>query len=135
LCVLKPTREFRLDTDDLTRALSSLTATEVQTIPSADYVAIAGLVGAPPLLVAADNSPFRRRIDLGGVPVNIRMESWLAADTVRRMGFGHVIAARRHVLIVERGVSFIAFSRTGESLRSGYGSSIFAPEPRYLCYR
>ena len=32
--------------------------------------------------------PFRRRLNLGGVPVEVRMESWLAADTIRRMGFG-----------------------------------------------
>ena len=41
--------------------------------------------------------------------VEVRMESWLAADTIRRMGFGHVVAGRHHTLIVERGVSFAAF--------------------------
>ena len=35
------------------------------------------------------------------------MESWLAADTIRRMGFGQVIAARHHTLIIERGVSLV----------------------------
>jgi hypothetical protein len=135
LCVLKPRREFSLDLDDLTLALSALTNATVRAVPTADYVAIAGLVGATPVLIAADNIPFRRHFQLGGIPVDIRMESWLASDTIRRMGFGHVIAARRHVLIVERGVSFVAFSQTGESKRSGYTSNIFAPEPRYLCYR
>ena len=48
------------------------------------------------------------------------MESWLAADTIRRMGFGHVVAARHHTLIVERGVSFVAFDGSGRPLRSGY---------------
>ena len=60
------------------------------------------------------------------------MESWLAADTIRRMGFGHVIAARRHTLIVERGVSLVAFDASGRPLRSGYRAGIFAPQPRYL---
>jgi len=51
------------------------------------------------------------------------------------MGFGHVIASRRHTLIIERGVSFTAFDRSGTSIRSGYAAGIFAPQPRYLCYR
>jgi hypothetical protein len=63
------------------------------------------------------------------------MESWLAADTIRRMGFGHVVARRHHTLIVERGVSFVALDQTGAALRTEYASSIFAPQPRYLCYR
>ena len=60
------------------------------------------------------------------------MESWLSADTIRRMGFGHVIAARRHTLIVERGVSFAAFDSAGRPMRTAYASNIFAPQPRYL---
>ena len=63
------------------------------------------------------------------------MESWLASDTIRRMGFGHVIAAHRHTLIVERGVSFVAFDERGEPIRTGYASNIFAPQPRYLIQR
>ena len=60
------------------------------------------------------------------------MESWLAADTIRRMGFGHVIAARHHTLIVERGVSFVAFDERGQPTRTAYAANIFAPQPRYL---
>jgi hypothetical protein len=48
------------------------------------------------------------------------------------MGFGQVIAARHHTLIVERGVSFAAFDATGRDLRVGYSASVFAPQPRYL---
>jgi hypothetical protein len=44
-------------------------------------------------------------------------------------------AGRRHSLIVERGVSFVAFDRAGTPSRSGYIAGIFAAEPRYLCYR
>jgi hypothetical protein len=51
------------------------------------------------------------------------------------MGFGHVIAARRHTLIIERGVSFVTFDQAGRPVRSGYAAGIFAPQPRYLCYR
>jgi hypothetical protein len=48
------------------------------------------------------------------------------------MGFGHVIAARRHTLIVERGVSFAAFDARGVALQTAYAANIFAPQARYL---
>jgi len=60
------------------------------------------------------------------------MESWLASDTIRRMGFGHVVAAHRHTLIVERGVSFAAFDERGRAVRTAYASNIFAPQARYV---
>jgi hypothetical protein len=135
LCVLKPTRDFTLDAPDLANAVSGLTGGHLATIPHGDYVAIAGFTGGPPALVAAADRPFRRSIDVNGMRVAIRMESWLAADTIRRMGFGHVIAGRSHALIVERGVSFVAFGPSGEPLRSRYAAGIFAAQPRYLCYR
>ena len=67
-----------------------------------------------------------------GVHVEIRMESWLTSDTIRRMGFGHVVAAHRHTLIVERGVSFASFDEHGEAVRTAYASNIYAPQARYL---
>jgi hypothetical protein len=51
------------------------------------------------------------------------------------MGFGQVIANRQHTLIVERGVSFVAFDDRGRAVRTAYRGNIFAPQPRYLCYR
>ena len=61
------------------------------------------------------------------------MESWLAADTIRRMGFGQVVAAHHHTLIVERGVSFVGLRRRpGSATRTAYAANIFAPQPRYL---
>jgi hypothetical protein len=60
------------------------------------------------------------------------MESWLVSDTIRRMGFGHVVAARQHTLIVERGVSFVAFDDRGAAIRTAYASNIYAPQARYL---
>jgi hypothetical protein len=135
LSILEPAGDFNLDTDDLIRAVDRLTDGQLRSIPEGDFAAIAGVVGERPALVTGANEPFRRSLSLGGIPVEIRMESWLPADTIRRMGFGHVIAARRHTLIVERGVSFVAFDRSGRSIRSGYDSGIFAPQPRYLCYR
>jgi hypothetical protein len=135
LSILRPGADFSLDADDLIRAIGTLTDGQVGSIPDGDYAAIAGVAGARPTLVAGANRPFRRSLSLGDVEVEIRMESWLASDTIRRMGFGHVIAAHRHTLIIERGVSFVTFDRSGRSIRSGYVSGIFAPQPRYLCYR
>jgi len=71
-------------------------------------------------------------VALAGVDVETRMESWLASDTIRRMGFGHVVVNHRHTLIVERGVSFAAFDSTGRAILTAYASNIFAPQGRYL---
>jgi len=90
------------------------------------------VIGDPPVLVAGFDRPFSQRVSVDGVPVEIRMDSWLASDTIRRMGFGHVIAARHHTLIVERGISFVAFDATGRPLQTGYIANMFAPQPRYL---
>jgi predicted anti-sigma-YlaC factor YlaD len=136
ICVLRPSRDLSLDAADLRQALGSLTATRMQSLPlDSDYAAVAGRVGDPPLYIAASSSPFRRIMDIGGVVTEVRMDSWLASDTIRRMGFGHVIAGRHHTLIVERGISFVAFDDRGEPIRTGYASNIFAPQPRYLIQR
>lgn len=135
LCVLKPTREFTLDNDDLTRAVVRLSGGTLTSLPHGEYAAIGGIVGRAPVVVAGADTPFRRRFDLDGTPVQVRMDSWLAADTIRRMGFGHVIADRRHTLIVERGASFVAFDQDGGAISSGYASNLFAAQPRYVCYR
>jgi Protein of unknown function (DUF2723) len=131
-CILKPTRDLNLDWDDIGRALSAEAGGRPIQVPDGDYIAIAGRRGAPPEVVTGSNRPFRRSVDLDGVTVEIRMESWLAADTIRRMGFGHVIAAHHHTLIVERGVSFAAFDHSGQPIRTAYASNIFAPQARYL---
>jgi hypothetical protein len=131
LCVLRPSRDVALDRSELDRTLQRLAGTPV-TVPDMDYVAVAGIAGQPPLLVAGSHTPFRRRLDIGGVDVEIRMEAWLQSDTIRRMGFGHVVASRHHTLIVERGVSFAAFDEHGVARTTAYASNIFAPQPRYL---
>jgi hypothetical protein len=93
---------------------------------------VAGITGQAPDVVAAGDHPFRRKLAVGGVSVEIRMESWLASDTIRRMGFGHVVAGRRHTLIVERGISFAAFDTAGRAVQTVYASNIYAPQARYL---
>jgi hypothetical protein len=135
LTVLKPTREFTLDTGDLNRAVEVLSGGQMRWMPGGDYAVLAGATGERPTLVVGSARPFRRGLSLNGIPVEVRMESWLAADTIRRMGFGHVIAARHHTLIIERGVSFVTFDQSGRSIKAGYAAGIFAPQPRYLCYR
>lgn len=132
LCILKPTHEYTFDRVDVTRALQALAASDSMQMPDGDYAVVAGVTGASPLLMHGDSRPFARRVAIAGVPVDIRMDSWLAADTIRRMGFGHVVAARYHTLVVERGISIVTFGADGWPARTGYFANVFAPEPRYL---
>lgn len=132
LCRLRPSRDFSVDESDVSDGLRMLTGGRASSLGADDYAVVAGVVGAEPALRASSRWPFRTTVSLDDLRVQIRMESWLAFDTVRRMGFGHVVAARRHVLIVERGLSFVAFDAAGRTLRSGYTSGIFASQPRYL---
>jgi MFS family permease len=132
LCVLKPARDFSIDTAELEAATRMLADGRDVALALDKYTVMAGIVGQPPALVASDDRPFARKLRLGNVPVEIRMDAWLNADTIRRMGFGHVIARRRHVLIVERGISFIAFGADTEPEVEAYAANLFANQPRYL---
>jgi len=132
LCVLKPSRESSIDVAGLQRTVSVLTGGTLQTVPADDYTAIVGTVGSAPSLVRGSNRPFRSSVTVDGVRVDVRMESWLVFDTIRRMGFGQVVAAHHHALIVERGVSFAAFDGHGQPLETAYVANIFAPEPRFV---
>ena len=132
LSILKPSREFTIDLEDLRAALRTLAGGRDVLLPQGDYAVVAGLAGQSPALVAGASRPFSHTVELAGVPVEVRMESWLAVDTIRRMGFGQIVAAHHHTLIVERGVSFAAFDASGRPLRTAYAASIFAPERRYL---
>jgi len=120
-----------LNADDLASALQVLTGQSSPDRSVGDYFVAAGLKGQHPVLVESSNLPFSRRVQVDGVSTEVRMESWLAADTIRRMGFGHVIAARHQTLIVERGVSFVAFGADGKPIRTAYAANIFAPQRRY----
>jgi len=131
-CILKPTRDMALDWDDIGRALATLAGGRPIEVPAGDYIAIVGVRGQLPNLIVGSNQPFRRSISIDGVTVEIRMESWLSADTIRRMGFGQVVASHHHTLIVERGVSIAAFDGEGHPTHTAYAANIFAPQPRYL---
>jgi hypothetical protein len=131
LCLLKPTRDNTIDADDLEATIRFLTGGRDVRIAADRYAVIAGVVGELPSLVVVEERPFRRDVDLRGVPVEIRMEGWLASDTIRRMGFGHVVARRHHTLIVERGLSFVAFGGDGVPIAQDYRANLFAQQSRY----
>jgi hypothetical protein len=132
LCVLQPAGDLSLDAAEMSATLKRLTGGRETVLPAGAYAAVAGVAGEAPDLIAAADLPFRRELTLQGVHVEIRMESWLTSDTIRRMGFGHVVAAHRHTLIVERGVSFASFDERGAAVRTAYASNIYAPQARYL---
>jgi hypothetical protein len=132
LCVLRATRDQPIDRQDVSAAVSILTNNHVSELDLTRYTAIAGVTGSSPVLIESQDGPWRRSFEITGVSVTVRMDAWLAFDTIRRMGFGNVIASRRHTLIVDRGVSFVAFDEHGASTVSGYAANIFAPQPRYI---
>ena len=90
-----------------------------------------GRAGEPPAVVRSELRPFRLRMSVSTMNVDVRMESWLPPDTIRRAGFGHVVVNRRHVLTLERGVSVVALGENGETRLAGYASGLYAPEPRF----
>ena len=116
LCVLRPLRGLTLDTAEIAATLRTLGGATPMTLPPGDYAAVAGQIGEPPRLVTASQSPFRERVSVGGVWVVIRMESWLATDTIRRMGFGHVCVVEENSLVG------VVSERLGEAW-----SSVIAP--------
>ena len=132
VCVLRPTRDVTIDAADLAEGLRTLAADSVSAIDDTEFAVVAGTAGRRPTLVERRDRPFRRTVLLDGVDVTIRMDSWLEFDTIRRMGFGHVIARRHHTLIVERGVSLVAFDESGVAFMTAYWANIFAAQPGYL---
>jgi len=134
LCLLRPSRDLALDARDVDAMARALGADASFTWPAGDYSVVAGVVGQPPSFIVGSAAPFRRVTTIAGARVDVRMESWLAADTIRRMGFAQVIVGRQHTLIVERGLSFAAFDDRGRALRVAYAANLFAPQPRYLIH-
>jgi hypothetical protein len=131
LAYLQANREVSVDESDLSGAIAYLTAGAARQGPDRRYQTLAGVVGSPPAAAVARDGPYRVSADLAGLAVQVRMESWLPADTIRRAGFGHVLAGRRHVLTLERGISFVALDRGGRPLLTAYRAGLLAPQPRY----
>jgi len=134
LCVLPPASPYEIDHRALEESVRTLTGGRIGSLnrDSGDYTALAGLAGGEPVLEKSARFPFREIVTLDRLGVELRMEAWLFFDTIRRMGFGHVVAGRHHTLIVERGVSFVTIDDDGTPIVMGYDGNIFSPEPRYL---
>jgi hypothetical protein len=93
------------------------------------YTVIVGRVGERPVLVESQDRPYRVGVRLDPFDFDVRMESWLPTDTIRRAGFGHVVVNRRHALTLERGLSFMSVGPEGGPI---YGSALFAPIPKHV---
>ena len=131
IALLAPYRDLPFDQGELTAAMTRLTGGTASLAPGASYSVIAGRIGRRPLFERRSDRPFRVAVGLAGLAVEVRMASWLPVDTIRRAGFGHVTAGRRHLLTLERGVSFVALDADGRPLRSAYASSLYAPLARF----
>jgi hypothetical protein len=132
MCVVKQSQDMAIDRAEVTAALLALGTATPLFDPLPAFVIVAGVAGEAPILFEGADRPFRRAARIAGTPVEVRMDAWMTSDTIRRMGFGHVIAARHHTLIVERGVSIVAFDESGTALQTAYFSGIFALPPRNL---
>ena len=128
LAVLRPDREYPLDNLALASAWSRLTAGSAALPELRQFTIVIGRVGGSPLLIKSEDRPYRVRLRMDPFDFDIRMESWLPTDTIRRAGFGHVIVDRSHLLMLEMGVSFAALGPGGDPV---YDSGLFAPIPRY----
>jgi hypothetical protein len=131
LAVLAPYRDLIFDQQELADATRLLTGGTAILGREPSYTLIAGRVGERPILDRREDLPWRTRVTISGLDLDLRMESWLAFDTIRRAGFGQVIANRKHVLLIERGVSLVALAPDGTPRLLTYASSLFAPLPRY----
>jgi hypothetical protein len=132
--MLRPDREFPIDPAELQLAWTALTGDAG--LPSTqDYSVFVGRVSERPQLIRASNRPFRAITTLGPLKIDVRMESWLPTDTIRRSGFGHIIANRRHVLALDRGLSLVALATSGVPLLTAYRFGLFAPVRRSVVNR
>jgi hypothetical protein len=132
LCRLPPTRDFALDESDLNRVAVSLAG---RPMPGGLYSVLAGVAGRPPIVSRGSDVPFRLAAAIDGVGIDVRFSSWVRFDTIRRAGFGHVIANGRQALIVERGASFVALDRRGLPAQVEYAGGTYAPDPRFIARR
>ena len=132
LAILRPLPEYPIVPGELASEWSRLTGGAMTLPAPASYTIVVGEVGRRPVFVESEDRPFRARTSLGSARFDIRMESWLPTDTIRRAGFGHVIVNRRHVLTLERGISLVTLDAANRPALVAYRSGIFAPIPRLL---
>jgi hypothetical protein len=132
LGILRPNRESPLDMPELTAAWDRLTNGTAPLPALANYTIVIGEVGHRPFLIDSRDRPFRLQTKLDTANFDVRIESWLPTDTIRRAGFGQVVVNHRHILSLERGVSFVALGPVDEPALVIYRSNIFAPLRRLL---
>jgi hypothetical protein len=132
LNVLTPTRDYLPLPADLSALVRVLTGGALPDTPSGAYVTLAGRSGDRPALVRQSDRPYRERLTIADVDIDVRMESWLSTDTIRRAGFGHVVANGRHALIVERGISLVTLDEQGRPNETVYANNIFQAIDRFL---
>jgi hypothetical protein len=129
LVLMTPLPEVVYDAGTVARVTRALTGLPV---PRARYSVAAGFAGSPPVLNRSGNRPFRLAATLAGHRFEVRLESWLPADTMRRAGFGHVIVDRRHALTLERGANLGVFGLDGRLRASANQGGSFTVQPRYV---
>jgi len=132
IALLRPYPDLPFDAAELDGAVAGLTGGTATLPHDGVYTIMVGRVGARPLLLRSERRPFRTAVSIGDVTLDVRMESWLPPDTMRRAGFGHVIANRTHVLTLERGVSVVTLTPAGHVVQATYASGLFAPLRRHI---
>jgi hypothetical protein len=101
-------------------------------LPPGRYVALAGLAGGIPVLAHASDHPFRVSARLPRFNIDVRIDAWLPADTMRRAGFGHIVVNRRRGFTVERGLTLVAFDEGGQVMRSLSAGGLMSPQRRFV---
>jgi hypothetical protein len=134
MTLLRPTADVTFDPGDYDAAVATLTSGRAAPRTGRAYEVLAGLAGDRPVLQRAEDRPFRQELGLAGDRFTIRMESWLPDDTFRRAGFGQVLLGRQRILIVERGVSLVWLTASGQP-RIAYAAGLYAPRPRFRISR
>jgi hypothetical protein len=131
LSVLRPYRELPIDRAELELAWKALALdTPLPTLE--DYTIIVGRMGERPHFIRSSQHPFRATTALEELNIDVRMESWLPTDTIRRSGFGHVIVNRHHMLAIDRGVSLLVLGSSGPPLLTEHRAGLFASVQRWV---
>jgi hypothetical protein len=131
LSIIEEYPEAPIDRADLAEVAKRL-GLGADDVPEGRFVIVAGRVGLPPVVRRRGWTPFRLTADLSGLALDARIECWMPADTIRRMGFGHVIVNRRHELTLDRGVSFVALDAAGHASLRAWAAGLLAPHPRFI---
>jgi hypothetical protein len=131
LSIIEEYPEAPIDRVDLADAAKRL-GVNAADMPEGRFVIVAGRAGRPPVVRRGSWTPFRLTADLSGIRLDARIECWMPTDTIRRMGFGHVIVNRHHELTLDRGVSLVALDASGHASLRAWAAGLLAPQPRFI---